>query len=69
MDIQNSVKKLGPVSKASEKTDEGRRAALKKLGIYGAYGAYTAPALMVMLKSGKAVAASGDDRRILGVPT
>ncbi|MGI8568162.1 MAG: hypothetical protein ACR2KT_03305 [Methylocella sp.] len=38
MGIQNNLTKLRPVSKASEKTDEGRREAIKKLGIYGAYG-------------------------------
>jgi len=54
--IQNKLKNLLPVSKASEKTDEGRREALKKLGTYGAY---TAPALIVLLRSGKAVAQSG----------
>ncbi|MGH7246592.1 MAG: hypothetical protein ACREH9_00665 [Pseudomonadota bacterium] len=54
------------MSKASEKTDEGRREALKKLGIYGAY---TAPALMVMLRSGKAVAASGNvSGKLMGDP-
>ncbi len=56
MNIRNNPKNPRPVSMASEKTDEGRREALKKLGIYGAY---TAPALVVLLKSGKAVAQSG----------
>jgi hypothetical protein len=35
--------------------DERRRAALKKIGLFGAY---TAPAMLAMLKSGKALAAS-----------
>ena len=54
--LQSNLKNLLPVSKASEVTDEGRREAIKKLGIFGAY---TAPALIVLLRSGKAVAQSG----------
>ena len=40
---------------AGEEMDEGRREVMKKLG---AYGAYTAPALIALLKSGKAAASS-----------
>ena len=53
--VQNNLKKLRPASKASEESDAGRRETLKKLGIYGAY---TAPALVALLRSGKAVGAS-----------
>jgi hypothetical protein len=40
---------------AREEMDEGRRKAVKKLGLYGAY---TAPALIALLQRGKAVANS-----------
>jgi hypothetical protein len=40
---------------AHEEMDEGRREVMKKLGVYGAY---TAPALVALLKSGKAAASS-----------
>ena len=56
MMIRRKLKKVRPTSKVSEETDEGRREVVKKLGIYGAY---TAPALVALLQSGKAVAASG----------
>lgn len=56
MSMRNRIKNVRSAPKDSGKTDEGRRAALKKLG---AYGAYTAPALVVLLRSGKAVASSG----------
>ncbi|MGH7246593.1 MAG: hypothetical protein ACREH9_00670 [Pseudomonadota bacterium] len=59
MITENKSQNSRPLSKGYESADEGRREAIKKLGIYGAYAAYTAPALMVMLRSGKAVAASG----------
>lgn len=43
-------KEVRSESKEPGAADESRRAALKKLGLYGAY---TAPALMVLLKSGE----------------
>jgi hypothetical protein len=56
MNIETKLKKPQPDSKPCEITDEGRREALKKLGIYGVY---TAPALLALLDSGKAARASG----------
>jgi hypothetical protein len=58
MNSENKLKKLQPEAKPSETTNEGRREALVKLGIYGTY---TAPALLTMLRSGKAVAASDNE--------
>jgi hypothetical protein len=55
------LKKSPPAPKAREETkareemDEGRREVMRKLGVYGAY---TAPALIALLKSGKAAANS-----------
>jgi hypothetical protein len=56
MNIETKLKNPQPESKPCEITDEGRREALKKLGIYGVY---TAPALLALLDSGKAARASG----------
>ena len=56
MNTENKLKNIRSESKPSEEADLGRREAIKKLGIYGAY---TAPALLGLLRSGKAVAASG----------
>ena len=44
-----------PVPKLTEAADEERREAVKKLALYGAY---TAPALVALLKGQKAVAGS-----------
>lgn len=53
--LKNKLKKLRIASMAPQESDKGRREALKTLGIYGAY---TAPALVALLRSGKAVGAS-----------
>jgi hypothetical protein len=61
MVIRKILKKARPAQKVHEETharaemDEGRREVMKKLGVYGAY---TAPALVALLKSGKAAANS-----------
>jgi hypothetical protein len=55
MVARNKLKKPRPTPKLSEGAEEDRREVIKKLGVYGAY---TAPALIALLQSGKAVAAS-----------
>lgn len=59
MDIEKTKKTASkePTSarKASRESDPGRRETLKKLGLYGVY---TAPALVALLRSGKAAGIS-----------
>jgi hypothetical protein len=61
MAIRKILKKSPSAPKAREETkarqemDEDRREVMRKLGVYGAY---TAPALIALLKSGKAAANS-----------